>query len=77
MQNTTLHYNCLGCPQCSNPLHDSLFVYERNAEIKTVACSNKHCDYTGKRKGWELLNKLEILKLIENQNESIVQTRVG
>jgi hypothetical protein len=76
MQNK-LHYNCLGCPQCSNPLHDSLFAYERTSDIKTVACSNSSCDFTGKRKGWELLNKIEFNKLIIQKNESTLSTRVG
>jgi Zn ribbon nucleic-acid-binding protein len=55
--NTKKHYNCLGCPQCASPLHDSLFLHELNSEIKTVKCDN--CDFIGYRKGWELLTKQE------------------
>jgi hypothetical protein len=54
MKNTK-HYNCLACPQCSNPLHDPLIELENNYAIKTVKCEN--CDFIGFRKGWELLNK--------------------
>ena len=64
----TKHYNCLGCPQCSNPLHDSLFVFELKSNIKTVKCDN--CDFIGYRKGWELLSKKE-----ENeQNKQRIKT---
>lgn len=55
--NTTKHYNCLGCPQCSSPLHDPLFVLEFRQAIKTVKCEN--CDFIGYRKGWSILNKQE------------------
>jgi len=51
-------YNMLGCPQCSNPLIDSLSQYEVNKDIKTVKCSNRHCDFTGHRKGLSILRKL-------------------
>ena len=73
---TNLHYNCLGCPNCSNPLHDSLFVFERNKEIKTVACSNTHCDYIGARKGFKLLS-LEKLKEIQKcQKETQITEKI-
>ena len=57
MKPTIKHYNCLGCPTCSNPLHDPLFVLEKNQEVKTVKCDN--CDFIGYRKGWYLMNKIE------------------
>jgi len=68
---TKKHYNCLGCPQCSNPLHDSLFVHELKSDVKTVKCDN--CDFLGYRKGWELLTKKEQVnyertKTIQNKN---------
>jgi hypothetical protein len=52
---STKHYNCLACPQCSNPLHDPLAELELNKAIKTVKCDN--CDFIGFREGWSLLNK--------------------
>jgi len=55
MNSPKLHYNCLGCPQCSSPLHDPLFVLEQSNQIKTVKCEN--CDFIGYRSGWELLTK--------------------
>jgi hypothetical protein len=55
MKNTNKHYNCLGCPQCSAPLYDSLIELEMRYPVKTVKCDN--CDFIGFRKGWELLNK--------------------
>jgi hypothetical protein len=55
MKTANKHYNCLGCPQCSAPLYDSLLELENNYPIKSVKCDN--CDFIGFRQGWELLNK--------------------
>lgn len=60
-----ISYNMLGCPHCSNLLYDSLNLYERNKEYKTVACTC--CDFIGVRKGYVLLS-LEEQKQILNSN---------
>jgi Zn ribbon nucleic-acid-binding protein len=66
--NKTLHYNMLACPHCSNLLFDQLHEYEKNSDIKTVACIS--CDYLGKRQSFKLLTLEQInnLKLV-NQND--------
>ena len=51
-----ISYNMLGCPHCSNLLYDSLNLYERNKEYKTVACTC--CDFIGVRKSYVLLSFL-------------------
>ena len=74
-----LEYNMLGCPHCSNLLFDSLNLYERNKEYKTVACTC--CDYIGVRKGYVLLSleeqkeikNLKINEKCQNQNTLLVR----
>ena len=54
---TRLNYNMLSCPDCSNLLIDSLAEFERNKEVKSVACTC--CSFLGARKSFILLNREE------------------
>lgn len=67
LTNKNLHYNMLACPHCSNLLYDQLHEYEKNKEVKTIACTS--CDFLGKRISYQILTLVEIKKLTEQKNE--------
>lgn len=52
-----LKFNLIGCPNCANPLIDSLNEFETELIVKSVKCTV--CDYIGKRNGFVLLQPNE------------------